>query len=138
MTRLTHLGPRRSVVPAGSRESERCIFGCLFGGTDMRRRDFITLVGGTALAWPLEAGAQQQKQVFRIGFLGTDGGAADAIFVNSLRAYGLVEGQNLSIERRATTEPQLIPGMVADTAREFGQPRGPNNNPWGIAAKGVR
>src|SRR3977135_620944 len=32
MTQLTHLGPRRSVVPACSRESERCIFGWLFGG----------------------------------------------------------------------------------------------------------
>jgi len=101
----------------------------------MRRRDFITLVGGTALAWPLEAGAQQQKQVFRIGFLGTDGGAADAIFVNSLRAYGLVEGQNLSIERRATTEPQLIPGMVADIIRQNVDVIVANSNPWGIAAK---
>jgi putative ABC transport system substrate-binding protein len=101
----------------------------------MRRRDFITLVGGTAFAWPLTAGAQQQKQVFRIGFLGTDGGAADAIFVNSLRAYGLVEGQNISIERRATTETQLIPGMVADIVRQNVDVIVANSNPWGIAAK---
>jgi putative ABC transport system substrate-binding protein len=101
----------------------------------MRRRDFITLVGGTALAWPLVAGAQQQKQVFRIGFLGTDGGAADAIFVNSLRTHGLVEGQNLSIERRSTIETQLIPGMVADVIRQNVDVIVANSNPWGIAAK---
>ncbi|MCK1469853.1 hypothetical protein [Bradyrhizobium sp. CW10] len=35
----------------------------------MRRRDFKTLVSGAALACPLMAGVQQQKQVFRIGFL---------------------------------------------------------------------
>ncbi|MGY4282657.1 putative ABC transport system substrate-binding protein [Bradyrhizobium sp. LM2.7] len=81
------------------------------------------------------AGAQQQKQIFRIGFLGTDGGAADAIFVNSLRAYGLVEGQNLSIERRATTETQLIPGMVADIVRQNVDVIVTNSNLWGIAAK---
>ncbi|MCK1291924.1 hypothetical protein ABIB75_005927 [Bradyrhizobium sp. GM2.2] len=40
----------------------------------MRRRDFKTLVSGAALACPLMAGVQQQKQVFRIGFLETDGG----------------------------------------------------------------
>jgi len=91
-------------------------------------------VGGTALAWPLMAGAQQQKQIFRIGFLGTDGGAADAIFVNSLRAYGLVEGQNLSIERRATTEAQLIPGMAADIVRQNVDVIVANSNTWGIAA----
>lgn len=103
----------------------------------MRRRDFITLVGGTgaALAWPPMAGAQQQKQAFRIGFVGTDGGAADAIFVNSLRGYGLVEGQNLSIERRATTDAQLIPGMVADIVRANVDVIVANSNPWGIAAK---
>jgi putative ABC transport system substrate-binding protein len=101
----------------------------------MRRRDFMTLVGGTALAGPLMAGAQQQKQVFRIGFLGTDGGAADAIFVNSLRTHGLVEGQNLSIERRSTIETQLIPGMVADVIRQNVDVIVANSNPWGIAAK---
>lgn len=103
----------------------------------MRRRDFIGLAGGTgaALAWPPMAGAQQQKQVFRIGFVGTDGGAADAIFVNSLRAFGLVEGQNLSIERRATTEAQLIPGMVRDIVGQNVDVIVANSNPWGIAAK---
>src|SRR3984893_5564689 len=106
-----------------------------FWGADMRRRDFMTLVGGTALAGPLMAGAQQQKQVFRIGFLGTDGGAADAIFVNSLRTHGLVEGQNLSIERRFTIETQLIPGMVADVIRQNVDVIVANFHPLGIAAK---
>lgn len=114
---------------------ERYIFRSL-GGNEWTAR-FHRSAGGacTALAWPLMASAQQQKQVFRIGFLGTDRGAADAIFVNSLRAYGFVEGENLSIERRATTETQRIPGMVADIVRQNVDVIVANSNPWGIAAK---
>jgi putative ABC transport system substrate-binding protein len=66
----------------------------------MKRREFITLLGGAAAAWPLAASAQQMK-VYRIGALFV--GNAD---VNSfrtelreeLRRYGYVEGQNLIFE----------------------------------------
>jgi putative ABC transport system substrate-binding protein len=101
----------------------------------MKRREFIGLIGGAA-AWPVAAGAQQPRQVFRIALLGSDGGVFDAVFVDSLRAYGLLEGQNLSIQRRAaSTDRQLIPDMVADMVRQNVDVIVANSNSWAIAAK---
>src|SRR6516164_10486942 len=66
----------------------------------MRRREFITLLGGTA-AWPLAAVAQQPK-VWRIGFLAPvpPTPVILSVFRDSLRGRGYVEGQNLSIDVR--------------------------------------
>ena len=66
----------------------------------MRRRDFITLVGGTA-AWPLAARAQQPK-VWRIGVLAgvPPTPAMLSAFRDGMRGRGYVEGQNLSIDVR--------------------------------------
>jgi putative ABC transport system substrate-binding protein len=69
----------------------------------MRRRDFITLLGGAA-AWPLAARAQQPGKLPTIGFLGsttpTIHGQWAAVFVQRLRELGWIEARNISIEYR--------------------------------------
>jgi putative ABC transport system substrate-binding protein len=69
----------------------------------MRRREFITLLGGAAAAWPLAAGAQQMR---RVGVL-MNAAATDAIsvsyvvaFVRALAQLGWIEGQNLRVDVR--------------------------------------
>ena len=63
----------------------------------MRRREFISLLGGAATAWPLAARAQQAAKVYRIGFLGNSTAALEADLVEpfreGLRDLGYVEGQ---------------------------------------------
>jgi putative tryptophan/tyrosine transport system substrate-binding protein len=68
----------------------------------MRRRDFITLVGSVATAWPLTAPAQQASRVWRIGVLGPVPLAPTMLnaFRSALRERGYIEGQNLSIDVR--------------------------------------
>src|SRR6516225_6920968 len=67
----------------------------------MRRREFISLVGGVAVAWPLAAVAQQPK-VWRIGVLAqvSPTPAMLSAFRDGMRGRGYVEGQNLSIDVR--------------------------------------
>jgi putative ABC transport system substrate-binding protein len=73
----------------------------------MRRRKFISLVGGAAAAWPLTARAQQGTKIPRIGVL-SPGASEDSnpnrvtlnAFVAGLRELGYAEGQNITIERK--------------------------------------
>ena len=70
----------------------------------MRRRDFITILGGATIAWPLSARAQQKARLPTIGFLimatPADTGDLVAAFVNRLHELGWVENRNVAIEYR--------------------------------------
>ena len=84
----------------------------------MRRREFITLLGGAAVAWPLAARAQQTK-VPVIGFLerksARDSGQMLAAFHRGLNEAAFIEGQNVAIECRwAENHPDRLPMLVAD------------------------
>jgi ABC-type uncharacterized transport system substrate-binding protein len=69
----------------------------------MRRREFITLIGCAATAWPLAARAQQPGKLPTIGFLGSvsvPAGSWVAAFLQRLRELGWIEGRNFVIEYR--------------------------------------
>jgi putative tryptophan/tyrosine transport system substrate-binding protein len=70
----------------------------------MKRREFITVLGGAAAIWPLAARAQQAGKVYHIGFLANDPTIpkqpAGLAFLDGLRENGFIEGKNVIIERR--------------------------------------
>jgi len=72
----------------------------------MRRREFITLLGGAAVAWPLTARAQQPERMRRIGVLAPtapDDAEAQTRFAalrQGLQRFGWIEGRNLQIDAR--------------------------------------
>jgi putative ABC transport system substrate-binding protein len=83
----------------------------------MRRREFMTLLGG-AVAWPLAARAQQPAKVARIGFLsfGPAGNRVEALRAG-LRDLGYVEGKNLVIEFRWAEKVDQFPELAAELVR---------------------
>jgi putative tryptophan/tyrosine transport system substrate-binding protein len=106
----------------------------------MRRREFITLVGGTALAWPLAAGAQQAAMPV-VGFVGSDSPDRWTTFVRAfhqgLREVGYVEGRNVAIEYRwAEGQNDRLSGLVADLLRRpVSMLAVPGSTPAALAAK---
>jgi putative tryptophan/tyrosine transport system substrate-binding protein len=85
----------------------------------MRRREFITLLGGAAAAWPLAARAQQPRKVPRIGVLLPGTAASFALrtkaFVEGLRELGYVDGQTITIEWKwGQDRVEGLPGLAAE------------------------
>jgi putative ABC transport system substrate-binding protein len=90
----------------------------------MRRREFITLLGGASVAWPLTARAQQRDRMRRIGWL--DNAKADdpaaqtrtAAVLQDLEKAGWVVGRNLQIDHRwGVTSPEMAQHMGAELLR---------------------
>jgi putative tryptophan/tyrosine transport system substrate-binding protein len=68
----------------------------------MRRREFMTLLGGAAVAWPLAARAQVAGRTYRLGMLNQfpRDHPWNLVFLDGLRRRGFIEGQNLTIDYR--------------------------------------
>src|SRR5215471_13049573 len=87
----------------------------------MRRREFISFLGGAAAAWPFVARAQQQAMPV-VGYLSSLGQAVSVQFDNAFRRglsqMGYVEGQNVAIEYRWITDSyDPLPAMANDLVR---------------------
>ena len=87
----------------------------------MRRRDFITLLGGAAATWPLAARAQQQPlPVVAVLNAGTAEGMAHsaASFRNALGEAGYIDGRNVTVEHRwLEGRSERLPVVIADLVR---------------------
>ena len=84
----------------------------------MKRREFITLLGGAAAGWPIAASAQQPERTRRVGVLMSlaaddpEAVARMAAFVQGLQELGWTEGRNIQIDYRRS-------GGVADRIRQY-------------------
>jgi putative ABC transport system substrate-binding protein len=112
-------------------------------GGHMRRREFITLLGGTAAAWPLGARAQQAN-VARVGIIdpGTPGGYEDkyywSAFFKEMHALGYVEGKNIVFEARwANGDLARLAGLANELVNLQVKVIVARSTPVGLAARSV-
>ena len=101
----------------------------------MKRREFITLLGSSAVAWPLAARAQQDGRVRRVGVLMTtatddpEGQARLAAFLQGLQQLGWIDGRNARIDARWAAGN-------SDYTRKYAAelPRSHRTSSWPLAA----
>ena len=106
----------------------------------LHRREFITLIGGSAVGWPLASRAQQLKMPV-IGYLSAQSAKDDyenftVPFLQGLKITGRVEGQNVALEYRgAENQYDRLPALVADLVRRRVAVIVASGNPPAVAAK---
>ena len=106
----------------------------------MRRREFITLLGSTAAAWPLAVRAQRAEKIPTIGFLGANNPALQSpwtgAFLQRLRELGWIEGRNIAIEYRwAEGRDQRAADLAAELVNRKVDVILVNGTPQVLAAK---
>ena len=86
------------------------------------RGEFITLLGGAAVAWPLVARGQQPAKLPMVGFVGSDSPDAYSVLLRAfrlgLKATGFAAGQNVAFDFRfAENNREVLPEIAADMVR---------------------
>src|SRR4051794_3700224 len=102
----------------------------------MRRRSFLTLLGGAAAAWPMVASAQQLA-IPVVGFLhvGTKKDHRTVAFLDGLNSGGFVEGNNVTIEYRWGSDGTQWPALATDLVRHRVNVIVAQGSPAAVAAK---
>jgi hypothetical protein len=87
----------------------------------MRRRAFIKLIGGVAVAWPLAARAQQPAKVLRVGILSpaaSEAAATLTAFREGIRDLGYIEGKTIALDFRLSKgNMDALPALAAELVR---------------------